>query len=107
MREKMWLVDKTTLIIGSLNHSTSSLLDSRERSLQLDIRSVGPVLNAVESTFEQWLPRGTIRAVARGSGLLSVGGVSPISACDTGSSLLSLSPNMFRVSDRYLTCHRR
>jgi phosphatidylserine/phosphatidylglycerophosphate/cardiolipin synthase-like enzyme len=52
MHEKMLLTDKTTLIIGSQNLSTPSLLENRELSLQLDTLIAPALVNAVESTFD-------------------------------------------------------
>lgn len=52
MHEKMILIDKTTLIIGSQNLSTASLLENRELSLQLDTTTARPLVDAVESTFD-------------------------------------------------------
>ena len=52
MHEKMLLTDDTTLIIGSQNLSTASLLENRELSLKLDAGTAKPVLDAVESTFD-------------------------------------------------------
>jgi len=52
MHEKMLLTDDTTLIIGSQNLSTASLLENRELSLKLDAGTAKPVLDAVGSTFD-------------------------------------------------------
>jgi len=52
MHEKILLVDDITLIIGSQNLSTASLLENRELSLKLDAETAKPVLDAVASTFD-------------------------------------------------------
>ena len=52
MHEKILLVDDITLIIGSQNLSTASLLENRELSLKLDAEIAKPVLDAVSSTFD-------------------------------------------------------
>jgi cardiolipin synthase A/B len=52
MHEKMLLTDGTSLIIGSHNLSTASLLENRELSLALDTSSAPAVIAAVSSTFD-------------------------------------------------------
>jgi phosphatidylserine/phosphatidylglycerophosphate/cardiolipin synthase-like enzyme len=52
MHEKMLLTDDTSLIIGSQNLSTTSLLENRELSLSLDTASAPAVITAVRSTFD-------------------------------------------------------
>lgn len=52
MHEKMLLTDGTSLIIGSHNLSTASLLENRELSLSLDTASAPGVIAAVGSTFD-------------------------------------------------------
>jgi cardiolipin synthase len=52
MHEKILLVDDITLIIGSENLSTASLLENRELSLKLDAEIAKLVLDAVASTFD-------------------------------------------------------
>jgi len=52
MHEKMLLTDADTLIIGSQNLSTASLLEDRELSLRLDRRDAGALIDAVQSTFD-------------------------------------------------------
>lgn len=52
MHEKLLLTDHTSLIIGSHNLSTASLLDNRELSLRLDNSTAPDVLSAVANTFE-------------------------------------------------------
>jgi cardiolipin synthase len=52
MHEKLLITDHTSLIIGSHNLSTASLLDNRELSLRLDQGTAPDVLAAVASTFE-------------------------------------------------------
>lgn len=52
MHEKMMLIDQTELVIGSQNLSTTSLLENRELSLELNTATAGPLLDAVASTFE-------------------------------------------------------
>ena len=52
MHEKIVLVDSTTLIIGSQNLSTASLLENRELSLQLDTSTAPDVIAAVRATFD-------------------------------------------------------
>lgn len=52
MHEKVLLTDNTTLIIGSQNLSTTSLLENRELSLTLDIVIAPDLIAAVESTFD-------------------------------------------------------
>lgn len=51
MHEKILLTDSTSLIIGSQNLSTTSLLENRELSLALDTGTAPGVVAAVESTF--------------------------------------------------------
>jgi phosphatidylserine/phosphatidylglycerophosphate/cardiolipin synthase-like enzyme len=52
MHEKTLLVDGITLIIGSQNLSTASLLENRELSLKLNAEIAKPVLDAVAATFD-------------------------------------------------------
>lgn len=52
MHEKILLTDNTTLIIGSQNLSTTSLLENREPSLALDSATAPDLIAAVESTFD-------------------------------------------------------
>lgn len=52
MHEKIMLIDQTALIIGSQNLSTTSLLENRELSLQLNSATAGTLVDAVESTFD-------------------------------------------------------
>jgi cardiolipin synthase A/B len=52
MHEKMLLTDKSTLIIGSQNLSTASLLEDRELSVHLDRGFAAPVVDAVAATFD-------------------------------------------------------
>jgi phosphatidylserine/phosphatidylglycerophosphate/cardiolipin synthase-like enzyme len=52
MHQKLVLTDGTTLIIGSHNLSTTSLLENRELSLQLDNTSAPAVIAAVRATFD-------------------------------------------------------
>jgi cardiolipin synthase len=52
MHEKIILADATTLIIGSQNLSTASLLENRELSLQLDTSTAPDVIAAVHATFD-------------------------------------------------------
>jgi len=51
MHEKILLTDNNTLIIGSQNLSTTSLLENRELSLTLDTAIAPDLIAAVESTF--------------------------------------------------------
>jgi cardiolipin synthase len=51
MHEKVILVDDTSLVIGSHNLSTASLLENRELSLGLDTTSAPAVVAAVAATF--------------------------------------------------------
>jgi len=51
MHEKLILTDGNTLIIGSHNLSTTSLLENRELSLQLDTTAAREVIAAVRATF--------------------------------------------------------
>jgi cardiolipin synthase A/B len=52
MHEKMLLTDDTSLIVGSQNISTTSLLENRELSLSLDTAGAPAVIAAVGSTFD-------------------------------------------------------
>lgn len=52
IHEKMILIDKNVLIIGSQNLSTTSLLDSRELSLLLTRQTAKPVIDAAAATFD-------------------------------------------------------
>lgn len=52
MHEKVLLTDNTSLIIGSQNLTTASLLENRELSLQLDTSTAGPLVDAVQATFD-------------------------------------------------------
>jgi cardiolipin synthase A/B len=52
IHEKMLLTDNTSLIIGSQNLSTTSLIENRELSLALDSAIAPQLISAVESTFE-------------------------------------------------------
>jgi cardiolipin synthase A/B len=52
MHEKILLTDHTTLIVGSQNLTTTSLLENRELSLALDTATAPDVIAAVESTFD-------------------------------------------------------
>ncbi len=51
MHEKLILTDGNTLVIGSHNLSTTSLLENRELSLQLDTTTAPEVIAAVSATF--------------------------------------------------------
>lgn len=51
IHEKMMLTDNTSLIIGSQNLSTTSLIENRELSLGLDTTIAPELISAVESTF--------------------------------------------------------
>lgn len=51
MHEKLLLIDDTTLVIGSHNLTTTSLLENRELSLTLTSTNAAPVLAAVKETF--------------------------------------------------------
>ncbi len=51
IHEKMLLTDNTSLIIGSQNLSTTSLVENRELSLALDTAIAPELISAVESTF--------------------------------------------------------
>ncbi|WP_053082817.1 phospholipase D-like domain-containing protein [Mycolicibacterium chlorophenolicum] len=53
MHEKIVLVDGTFLIIGSQNLTTTSLIENRELSLQLDTASAPDVIAAVAATFDK------------------------------------------------------
>jgi cardiolipin synthase A/B len=52
MHEKILLTDNTSLIIGSQNLSTTSLVENRELSLALDSAVAPELIAAVESTFD-------------------------------------------------------
>jgi cardiolipin synthase A/B len=52
IHQKMLLSDNTSLIIGSQNLSTTSLIENRELSLALDTAIAPQLISAVESTFE-------------------------------------------------------
>lgn len=52
MHEKMILIDGQTLVIGSHNLSTASLLQNRELSLKLTRADAGQVIDSVAGTFE-------------------------------------------------------
>ena len=52
MHEKILLTDNTSLIIGSQNLSTTSLLENRELSLTLDTAIAPDLIAAVGSTFD-------------------------------------------------------
>ncbi len=52
IHQKMMLTDKTSLIIGSQNLSTTSLIENRELSLALDIGIAPDLIAALETTFE-------------------------------------------------------
>jgi cardiolipin synthase A/B len=52
IHQKMLLTDGTSLIIGSQNLSTTSLIENRELSLALDTGIAPELINSVESTFE-------------------------------------------------------
>jgi cardiolipin synthase A/B len=52
MHEKILLTDNTSLIVGSQNLTTTSLLENRELSLGLDTTSAPDLIAAVESTFD-------------------------------------------------------
>lgn len=52
MHEKILLTDDSTLIIGSQNLSTTSLLENRELSLALDTSIAPALIGAVGSTFD-------------------------------------------------------
>ena len=52
MHEKIVLTDHTTLIIGSQNLTTTSLLENRELSLVLDTAIAPELIAAVSSTFD-------------------------------------------------------
>jgi phosphatidylserine/phosphatidylglycerophosphate/cardiolipin synthase-like enzyme len=51
IHQKMMLTDNTSLIIGSQNLSTTSLIENRELSLALDTAIAPELISAVESTF--------------------------------------------------------
>jgi cardiolipin synthase A/B len=52
MHEKVLLVDGNSMIIGSQNLTTASLLENRELSLDLDARTAPATLAAVAATFD-------------------------------------------------------
>ena len=52
IHEKMLLTDNNSLIIGSQNLSTTSLIENRELSLALDTAIAPELISAVESTFD-------------------------------------------------------
>jgi len=52
IHEKMLLTDNDSLIIGSQNLSTTSLIENRELSLALDTTIAPELISAVESTFD-------------------------------------------------------
>lgn len=52
VHEKMILIDRAVLIIGSQNLSTTSLLENRELSLLLTSQTAKPVIDAVAATFD-------------------------------------------------------
>jgi len=52
MHEKILLTDNTTLIIGSQNLTTTSLIENRELSVALDTAIAPAVIAAVGSTFD-------------------------------------------------------
>jgi cardiolipin synthase A/B len=52
MHEKILLTDNSSLIIGSQNLSTTSLLENRELSLTLDTATAPDLIATVESTFD-------------------------------------------------------
>jgi cardiolipin synthase A/B len=52
MHEKILLTDHTTLIIGSQNLTTTSLLENRELSLVVDTAIAPELIAAVSSTFD-------------------------------------------------------
>jgi cardiolipin synthase A/B len=52
IHEKMLLTDNTSLIIGSQNLSTTSLVENRELSLALDTAVAAELIAAVQSTFD-------------------------------------------------------
>jgi cardiolipin synthase A/B len=51
IHEKLLLTDNSSLIIGSQNLSTTSLIENRELSLALDTAIAPELISAVESTF--------------------------------------------------------
>jgi cardiolipin synthase A/B len=53
MHEKMLLIDDASLILGSQNLTTTSLVENRELSVALDTTSAAAVIDAVKSTFEK------------------------------------------------------
>lgn len=50
--EKMILIDRTALIIGSQNMSTTSLLENRELSLLFTSQTANAIIDAVAATFD-------------------------------------------------------
>jgi cardiolipin synthase A/B len=52
IHEKMLLTDNNSIIIGSQNLSTTSLIENRELSLALDTAIAPELISAVESTFD-------------------------------------------------------
>lgn len=42
-----------TVLVGSINLSTKSLTEDRELAVLLDSRTAGPIVAAIESTFEK------------------------------------------------------
>jgi phosphatidylserine/phosphatidylglycerophosphate/cardiolipin synthase-like enzyme len=52
MHEKILLTDNVSLIIGSQNLSTTSLVENRELSLALDSAIAPDLISAVQSTFD-------------------------------------------------------
>jgi phosphatidylserine/phosphatidylglycerophosphate/cardiolipin synthase-like enzyme len=52
MHEKLLLIDDTTLILGSHNLTTTSLIENRELSITLTATNAAPVLAAVKTTFD-------------------------------------------------------
>jgi phosphatidylserine/phosphatidylglycerophosphate/cardiolipin synthase-like enzyme len=52
IHQKMLLTDNTSLIIGSQNLSTTSLVENRELSLALDTAIAPELIAAVETTFD-------------------------------------------------------
>ena len=53
MHQKVLLADHTSLIIGSHNLTTASLLHNRELSLELDAGNAPDVIAAVSATFDR------------------------------------------------------
>jgi phosphatidylserine/phosphatidylglycerophosphate/cardiolipin synthase-like enzyme len=52
MHEKVVLVDRKSLLIGSHNMSTMSLIENRELSLQLDADDAPKIVDAVAAEFD-------------------------------------------------------